>query len=193
MMTLQIPTKVFTIEEYLTLEKKSKVKLEYLNGKIKEMPGGTFTHNKIVARVLAALVNAIDEADKPYEVSSSDTKIQIPKYNHFVYPDAVVICEKPQFYKNRKDIIVNPLLVVEVLSPSTEKHDRSAKFLEYRTLPSFKEYVLVSQQEILVNSFYQEEPKLWREIEAEGINSSIHLKSIDCHISLQKIYKNIKF
>ncbi|TAF82453.1 MAG: Uma2 family endonuclease [Runella slithyformis] len=137
------PELTYSIEDYFELEAQSLEKLEYYNGTIITMPGASYVHNRIATNVLTLLNIALQSTN--YEANNSDTKIHIPKLASFVYPDAVVICEKPEFYKNRADIITNPLLVVEVVSPSTEDYDRGEKFYLYRTLPSFKQYVVVHQ------------------------------------------------
>lgn len=193
MVSTLIEEKIYTPEEYLAIEEVSSAKHQYLNGKIIEMSGGTANHNLIAANIITALNIALEEKSIQHLVYTSDMKIQIPKLNHFVYPDAVVVCEKPVFYNNRKDVIINPLLIVEVLSPSSEEKDRNLKFFEYRTLPSFKEYVLVSQEKALVSTFYQEKTKTWVETEAEGTDNSIYLSSIDCHISLKRVFKGVEF
>jgi len=135
----------------------------------------------------------LDEKDKTYFVLSSDTKIQIPEYNHFIYPDAVVVCEKIELYPGNPKAIVNPLLIVEVLSPSTQAYDREGKFLRYKTLPSFKEYVLVRQDKPAVNAIFREKPTVWLDTFAEGLDSLISLKSIGCELSLENIYKGVNF
>jgi len=185
--------KKYTVEEYLVLDSKSESKLEFFDGKIIEMPGGTTLHNQIAARIIAALVNLLDQVEKEYIVYSSDMKIHIPAFNHFVYPDAVVVCEKPEFWEGRKDVIINPVLVVEILSPSTEQYDRGSKFFEYRTLPSFKEYLLVSQEIPRITSFYREKVDTWKETEAEGIEARLPIRSLDCELSLEQIFKKIRF
>lgn len=120
-------------------------------------------------------------------------KIQIEKENRFVYPDAVVICEEPEYYKDRKDIIVNPILIVEVLSPETEENDRNGKFDSYRHLSTFKEYVLVSQNRIEAATFLREEKDLWRTTDFENIKDTIPLKSIGIEIQMEDIFDGIEF
>ena len=188
-----IKEKTITLKEYFKLDKASSKKYEYLNGKLHKIPGGTFIHNKIALRIGAQLLFALDNKEKEYHVFNSDMKIQIPEFNHFVYPDAVVVCETIKLYKNRKDIIVNPLLIVEVLSDSTKENDRGTEFLEYKTLPSFKEYVLVHQHFARVETFYRIKPKTWKEEVVKGLNSSIHLNTLDINISLANLYKGVKF
>lgn len=184
---------VFTIKEYLQLEDSSEVKHEFHDGKIIEMSGGTAVHNEIALKIAAALLWALEDKTTTYKVYNSDMKIQIPEFNHFVYPDAVVICEKPDFYEGRKDIITNALLVVEVASLSTEEYDRGLKFYKYKTLPTFKEYVLVSQDKVWISSFFRKKPDTWVEAIEEQMENTIHLKSIDVHLSLQKVFGGVDF
>lgn len=183
--------KIYTVEEYFALEEQSVEKLEFCQGKIIAMSGGTTIHNAIAARILAMLVLAIDEEDKPFWVYNSDMKIQIPSQYRFVYPDAVVVSMEPEYYQNRKDTIVNPLLVVEVLSPSTHKHDRESKFLAYRTLPFFREYVLIDQDRAMVTTLYRNDAGHWEDMDVTGLDQSVRLRSIDAEIPLSRIYKNI--
>lgn len=184
---------LLNLSEYLNQEEKSETKHEYFNGKVVEMPGETSYHNLIAARMITALTNAVDKKKQTYYVLSSDMKIYIPAFNAVVYPDAVVICEEMKYYEERNDVIINPLLVVEVLSPSTEAYDRSSKFLKYRTLPSFREYVVVRQDKPQITTFYREKPGIWHEGEAEGIDQEVYLASIDHNITLKKIYKGVTF
>ena len=122
-----------TIEEYLQMEERSGMKHSYIKGQIIPMPGGTLKHNRISHNIAVAIEIAIRQQTLPFIVSNSDTKIWIPTIEAFYYPDAVVICEVPEFYKSRKDVIINPLLIVEVASPSTETYDRGGKFFDYAT------------------------------------------------------------
>ncbi len=184
--------KRFTIEEYLDLESKSLEKHEFHNGKIIKMAGASFNHNKIVGNIITALNIALDERTE-CSVLPSDIKIHIPRIRRFVYPDAVVICEEPAFYEGRKDTILNPLLIVEVLSDSTDDYDKEGKFLKYSMIPSFREYVLVAQDEPFVTSFYKKEGETWEKKNAEDISQSIHLQSLNIETALAKIYKGISF
>jgi len=185
--------KVYSVDEYFALDEQSKEKLEYRNGKIKVMSGGTAKHSEIAARIIAILVNTLDQSDIKYRVYTSDTKIQIPSYSTFVYPDAVVVSLEPEFYQDRKDIITNPLLVVEVLSPSTQNYDRDGKFLAYRTIPSFQEYLLIDQDRPQVTTFYRNEARHWEDNDIMGLDKTVTLRSVDCEIPLSRIYKNIDF
>ena len=183
--------KTYTEEEYLAMEERSQEKHEYYNGKINTMPGGTLNHNLIAANIMLAIKLALRQINKKCLVLGSDMKIHITEESLFVYPDAVVICEQPIFYKNRKDVIVNPLLIVEVLSNSTKAYDRGVKFDHYRTLPSFQEYVLLSQDNPRASVYHRESVDTWRIINIkEGF---ITLQSIGCQINLDDIYEDIIF
>lgn len=189
MVALLSPETTYSIEEYFELEAQSLEKLEYFDGKITKMPGASYVHNRIATNVLIALGNALQ--DSQFEVNNSDTKIHIPGIESFVYPDAVVICEKPLFYQGRVDTILNPLLIVEVLSPSTEEYDRGEKFYLYRSLASFKEYVVVHQKHALVSAYFRLNEKDWRTEDAANLSETIHLQSINVTLKLSDIYRGI--
>jgi Uma2 family endonuclease len=183
--------KRYTIEEYLDLEAQSEEKNEFLNGKIITMPGGTVNHSLIATNITTALNIALDETE--HIVLNSDIKIHIPRFRHFVYPDAVVICKAIEYYENRRDIILNPILIVEVLSSSTEDYDKNSKFIKYRTIPSFKEYVLVSQDEPFITSFFHKDEKTWIEENVDDLTKGIFLPSLNIELPLAKVYKGVKF
>ncbi len=177
-----------TIEEYLEMEERSGIKHTYIKGQIIPMPGGTLKHNRISLNIAYAIERAIRQQSLPYIVSNSDTKIWIPAIEAFYYPDAVVIFEIPEFYKGRKDIILNPLLIVEVSSPSTEAHDRDSKFFDYATLPSFVEYLILQQNNHLAQRSNRIGSDNWQLRNVEGIDQEIELKSIGCTITMRDIY-----
>jgi Uma2 family endonuclease len=191
--TADASQQLFSVQEYLALEEKAAYKHEFFNGKIKQMPGASYQHNVIATNLTTHINNLLEEKTAPFIVCNSDMKIYLPRYRHFVYPDAVVIFERPVFYENRKDIILNPVVIVEVLSSSTEDYDKGTKFLKYKSLASFKEYVLVEQDMPEVTCFYRQAEKVWEEAWADQLEQKIHLKSLDIHLSLSRIYKNIEF
>jgi Uma2 family endonuclease len=197
-LTEDIPTtfsfdKTYSIEEYLEIEDTSIEKHEFYNGKIKKMAGAKPAHNIIAANIIAQLVNVTENKELEYFVLNSDSKIRIERFNSFVYPDAVVVCEAIEMYPGSTTVIMNPLLIVEVLSPSTEEHDRTTKFFEYQQIPSFKEYLRIDQKIPFVIASFKAAEHTWQNTEAKGLESSIYLKSIDCTIDLKKIYRGIKF
>jgi Uma2 family endonuclease len=185
--------KLYTFEEYLRREEKAVEKHQFYNGKIIKMAGGTYNHSKISANVLTALRVAVRPFLKKFSVHTSDLKIYIEPSDIGVYPDALVICEEPIFWKNRLDVIVNPLLIVEVLSPSTQSYDRLGKFDLYKTLPSFQEYVLINADKHSVETRFREEPDLWRIKTEETVTNSVILRSLGVSISMADIYEDIIF
>ena len=181
-----------SIEKYLDKESLSVEKHEYYNGKVKKMPGSSYNHNKIAANIIIALGQTFEINRLSFEVISSDQKVFIPKLNQILYPDALVVYQKPEFWNGRKDVLLNPILIVEVLSPSTEKYDRQDKFMSYKNIPTFMEYVMVRQDTVEVETWYREETHLWRETTVSE-TGDIKLSSIGISISLDKIYRNIEF
>jgi Uma2 family endonuclease len=181
------------IERYLDRESKSDKKHEFLNGKIRKMPGSSYNHNKIAANFIISIGQLINEKKLPFEVISSDQKIYIPQLHQILYPDALVVYQKPEFWNQRKDVLLNPILIVEILSPSTEAYDRTTKFMSYKHIPSFKEYVMVNQDKKGIETWYREEEHLWRETVYLEEDASLELKSVGLNIDIEKIYRNIEF
>lgn len=183
----------YTLGEFLEKEARSKYKHSYLNGKIEKMAGAKGPHNIIAANIVTRLNVAIEQANLDYTVFSSDQLIYMPNLNYGYYPDALVICETPKYWDDNESLLVNPILIIEVLSRSTQKKDRTDKFYDYKTLDSFKEYVLISQDKYSVETRFREEPDLWREKTFTAPNEEIVLRSIGCSISMKGIYKKIIF
>ncbi|MFN0216755.1 MAG: Uma2 family endonuclease [Saprospiraceae bacterium] len=180
--------RLMTIEEYLEMEERSRTKHQFIKGQVFDMPGGTLKHNIISSNILTAINIAVRQNAQSFIVSNSDTKVWVPAIESFYYPDAVVICEVPEYYAGRKDVIINPLLIVEVTSPSTVDFDRSGKFLDYSTLPSFKEYLILQQDHHFAWLSNRVESDLWQLRTVEGLDQDIELKSIGCSISMRDIY-----
>ncbi|MCF8246024.1 MAG: Uma2 family endonuclease [Saprospiraceae bacterium] len=190
MVDTSIRQKRYSLDEYFALEEKAEEKHEYHNGKIITMAGGSTSHSKIAVNITRALDNWIKAQKLPLIVLNSDTKIRIQDFNRNFYPDALVVCEKVNYWNGRTDIITNPVLIFEVLSESTEHYDREDKFRMYRTLPSFKEYVLVNQFKPLVNDYFLQDEKegLWKISSADSLEAKIVLPSIGFELSLADIY-----
>jgi len=180
--------KVYTIEEYLALEDKAEHKSEYYNGIVWAMSGGSLNHSVIANNTTGTIRSDLKEKRKNCRVTNSDMKVKVEKSNSIFYPDGMVICGKPEYGENRTDMVKNPILIIEVLSPSTENFDRGKKFQKYRTIPSFKEYVLISQKQAKVEVWYKEEVDLWRISHAYGLEGVVEFRSIDCEIFLADIY-----
>ena len=187
------PIKVYTLQDYLARETQSPQKNEFYNGQILPMPGSKFKHNEISANMISLVKWAIKPLPQKFRVITSDQKIYIEAENIAVYPDVLVICEAPQYWNQREDLITNPLLIVEVLSRSTRKYDRGDKFMLYQLLPSFKEYVLIEQNKPSVESWFQQSDKTWNKLIVNGLENTIPLRTLGVSIALEDIYENIVF
>lgn len=184
--------KFYTLQEYLRKEEEALSKSEFYNGKIIPMAGAKSKHNLIAGNILSALKIKVKALATKYITLNSDQKIFIPNKEVAVYPDALVISEKPEYFNGRKDLITNPLLIVEVLSKSTRGYDMGEKFIHYRTIPSFKEYVLIEQDETKVEVWYRLKENTW-EIQAFiGEDAEIQLRSIGVTVSMPDIYEDIE-
>lgn len=181
------------IEKYLDREKKSDIKHEFLNGKIRKRSGSSFYHNQITVQISSAILSELENNNKPFRVLSSDQKIYIPQLHQILYPDALVVYQKPEFWNQRKDVLLNPILIVEILSPSTEAYDRTTKFMSYKHISSIKEYVMVIQDKKGIETWYREEEHLWRVSVYHEEETSLELKSVGINIDIEKIYRNIEF
>ena len=188
------PTKqprLYTLAEYLRREARSIHKHEYHNGEIIPMASAKLSHNIIASNIITALNNAIDKAGKEYLVLGSDQKVYFEAQNVCVYADVLVVCEKIETYDDGQMLLTNPILVVEVLSRSTRKFDQNGKFDLYKTLPSFREYVLVEQTKVGIETRFRVQPNLWREPQADDPAAEIWLESLGLSISAKDVYKRV--
>ncbi|MEY4903836.1 MAG: hypothetical protein RLZZ292_1651, partial [Bacteroidota bacterium] len=167
----------YSVEEYLDVELQEGERYQYFDGEIIKMPGGTLRHNTIIKNLIFGLETFLDEQEDKY-LFGSDQKIYLPKYNFYLYPDAIVVSDTP-VVSEKGHAILNPVLIVEVLSKSTADNDKGQKFMEYQSIDTFKEYVLVRQDVPEVTTFFREAPDLWRSSETEGLENSVFLKSLN--------------
>lgn len=188
---LKIRPTYYSLEEYLQIEEVAEERHEYIDGQIIPKPMARAPHNEIATNLIAALKIAVKTLDKKYRIYSSNQKIYLPSLNIGLYPDAVVVCEKPEFWDDNKILLINPLAISEVLSKSTGKYDQGGKFLDYQPLDSFKEYVILDQDKCQVQVFYREEPDLWRKRSFSDLDAQIELKSIGCVVELRDIYEDV--
>jgi Uma2 family endonuclease len=193
--TLRLERKyrTYTLEEFLRKEAKSLDKHEFINGKIVKMPYAKGPHNIITISVASEIRFALKTSETIYHVFGSDQMVYFPSLQSGVYADALAVCEKAKYWDDNELLLINPLLVVEVLSKSTSAYDRAGKFDKYKTLESFKEYVLVAQDKCYVEVWYQLKKGFWQESIYEDINEKVHFQSIDIQIDMKEIYRNIEF
>ena len=183
----------YTLAEYLRREERSEELHEYYDGIITKLPKAQGPHNIISSNMTVELVVASRAANKDYYVLAGQQLVYLPKLNTSLYPDVVVVCDTPQYFDNNEVLLINPILIIEVLSKSTGKYDRTDKFDRYKTLDSFKEYVLIDQKRCFVETRFREEPDLWREKKYTELTDSVYFKSVDCHIDMSMIYRKIEF
>ena len=184
--------KYITLEAYFKAEEKSLTKNEYHDGIIIPMAGAKLKHNRLAQQAAIIIGHFSYENDFDWIISNSDTKIRVEDFNRVFYPDAVVVCSPPHYYKGREDTITNPLVIVEVLSPSSKKFDKGEKFDMYRSLPSFKEYVLVSQELRQVVVWTKQNEGTWLEKDYIGEEAVAILHSLDgCPLPLKRLYRGL--
>lgn len=189
-MLVQSESKTYTLDEYRALEEKAEFKSEYDDGEILPMSGGTIIdHNRIVRNFVSILDTAFKQ--KPYEVFMSDLRVWIPQHGKATYPDVLVIAGDPVFNDNRSDEIINPCFIVEVLSKSTEGYDRGDKFLYYRSIPEFKEYLLVSQGEYFIEHYRKTGEGQWLLQEYRGSEKEISLESLGVSLVVKDVYEGV--
>jgi Uma2 family endonuclease len=183
--------KYLTPEEYLAMEETAEYKSEYYRGEIFAFAGGSANHNRISGNIYSKFITSLAEGKcEPY---ISDMKVWIKEKELFAYPDIIVVCGEPEFYPDRDDTIMNPLVIIEVLSDSTKNYDRIEKFEFYRTLPTFQEYILVDQYKIHIEHFYQESKGKWIFTEYNHIDDVLNFEKIDLKMSLKDIYYRVEF
>ncbi|MBL7092682.1 Uma2 family endonuclease [candidate division KSB1 bacterium] len=187
----QLEKKYYTPEEYLELEETAEYKSEYYQGEIFAMSGATANHNFISGNLLTGLNNA-QKTHKCFSFTN-DMRLWINAKNLFTYPDFMIVCGKLEYYTNRKDTITNPLIIIEVLSDSTKNYDRGEKFVFYRSIPTFQEYIIIDQYSVYIEHFFIETKKQWLLIEYNDINSILKFSKIDFQIPLKDVYNLIEF
>ncbi len=188
-MALRALQRSFTPEEYLMLERSATTKSEYIGGQIYAMAGASHKHVLIEGNVIRELGNRL--RGRPCEVHTSNMRVRVRRTGLYTYPDVTVVCGKPEFDDAKFDTLLNPTVLIEVLSPSTEAYDRGEKFVQYRRLPSLQEYVLISQDQTRVE-YFRRQGELWILSELNTPDSVLRLESIDCAVPLREIYDRVE-
>ena len=184
-----LPIARFTPEQYLEMERRALVKSEYYHGEIFAMAGASWAHSVVVSN-FNGLCNAQIQ-DGPCQAVTNDLRVQVGAA--YYYPDVVVICGSPEFTDSHTDTALNPTVIVEVLSPSTEAYDRGLKFVEYRRISSLREYVLIAQDEMRVEWYTRHDENHWLLSEFSRPEDVLRLTSIGCAIPLAALYRNVPF
>jgi Uma2 family endonuclease len=181
----------YSPEEYLRLERMSKDKHEYHNGRIYAMAGGSPNHVRIATHVTGMLY--VQLRSSGCDVFNSDQRVQVKATGLYTYPHVTVVCGEPQYDDLAPDNLLNPALLVEVVSTSTEAYDRGDKFSMYRTIPAFREYVLIAQDEPWIDSYFKGEDGEWRLTSVEGLDAALILRAITCTLMLREVYEGVVF
>lgn len=190
-MTAPQPVSRFTPEEYLRHERDALEKHEYYHGEVFAMAGGTFEHSRTIANLIGELGNRL--AGGPCGVQDSNLRVRVPRTTLYTYPDASVVCDDPVFdpLDAGRQTLMNPTLLVEVLSPSTESWDRGGKFDNYRQIETLREYVLVSWEAARAETFLRQEGGTWIYSAALGLDAVAKLNSIGVELPLAQVYRGV--
>ena len=186
-----ITVKHYTVEEYFDLERTRDGKSEYYRGEIFAMSGGSEAHSLIGANCIRELGNALKS--RPCRVYTSDMRVKCPT-GLYTYPDASIVCGKPELLGNRYDTLLNPLVIFEVLSESTEAYDRGKKFEHYASIPSLRDYVLIPQDRAIIQRFSRESDVApWMVTIVNGLEATLELPSAEVSVLLREIYAKVEF
>jgi len=181
-----VPKYYLSPEEYLALERAAEFKSEYLDGVVYALAGASKRHNLIVANIIITLGGQLK--GRPCRVYPSDLKVRVPNSKGLFYPDVSVVCGDDEFADDEQDVILNPTLIVEVSSESTAAFDRGKKFLSYQQIGSLQEYLLISQDETLVEGYARQGNDTWLYTKVTGLEGSLTLPSVNCELALKDVY-----
>ncbi|MEI6428309.1 MAG: Uma2 family endonuclease [Pseudanabaena sp. ELA607] len=179
----------YTVAEYFDLELPADTRHEYRHGKIIPMTGGTPAHNEIISNLIVLLKLALKK--QPYGVFASDQRLWIPERQIYTYPDVMVIARPLELQAGRKDTVTNPVLIAEVLSPSTAAYDRGEKFASYRTIPTLKEYLLIDQERPHLEQYVKQSDHAWLFTEYDGLDAQVPLAAVAGKLAFVDLYENL--
>ncbi len=180
-----------TEAEYLAFERASETKHEYIDGHVYAMAGASRQHNLISTNTVATLHFQLRQT--PCETYQGDMRVKVQMGDLYSYPDVTVVCAEPQFADSKQDMLLNPVIVVEVLSPTTEKYDRGKKFRQYRQLDSMQEYLIIEQEKSHIEHYLRQPDNTWLLADAVGLDASLELPSIGCTLKLADVYQKVTF
>jgi Uma2 family endonuclease len=183
------PRPRLTPEQYLAADRAAAQKSEFLSGEVFAMSGASERHNVLVANVIAELRTQLK--GRPCRVYPSDMRVRVPATGLYAYPDVTIACGKPEFDDENQDVLLNPTVIIEVLSKSTEAYDRGEKFAHYRRLPSLKEYVLIAQDRLSVECYTRQSKGEWLLSESRAIGESVSLPAAGCVLQLAEVYDKV--
>jgi Uma2 family endonuclease len=185
------PIAAMTEEEYLAFERASDARHEFLDGRVYAMAGASVDHGRIIQNTSSSLFNQL--GDGPCEAITNDLRVRVSATQLNTYPDIVVVCGEPELTDDRQDTLLNPTVLIEVLSPSTEAYDRGAKWLHYQRIESLREYVLIAQDAPAIEHYVRQGDGSWRYEATIGLGSSVTLPSLGCALALAIVYRRVTF
>lgn len=187
---LAVAEKLYTPEEYLEFEREAEFKHEFIDGEIIAMAGASREHNLIGVNVSGELRSRLK--GKNCEIYANDMRVRMRK-NRYGYPDVVVVCDEPQFADDEFDVLLNPLIVVEILSKSTRFRDKTEKLITYQKMETLRECLLIEQDERRIEHYIKKTPNQWLLYIYESLDEIINLKSVNCKLPVAEIYAQIEF
>lgn len=183
------PEFFLTAQDYLAWERQQETRHEYLDGHVFAMTGASRRHNLLCGNLFAAIHRQL--RGKPCEIYANDMRVKVSESGMYTYPDLAAACGEPRFEDQAIDTLLNPVLIVEVLSDSTERYDRGVKFTHYRSLPSLREYLLVAQTECRVEQYARQPGNHWLLTEYQDLDACIDLESLGCRLILSEVYERV--
>jgi Uma2 family endonuclease len=190
MMASTVQTRL-TAQQYLEIERRAEYKSEFLNGEMFAMSGASRAHNLIATNVTRELSGQL--RGRPCETYAGDMRVKVSETGLYTYPDVLVVCGEAEFEDAHVDTLLNPTVIVEVLSPSTEAYDRGEKFAQFRNLASLREYVLIAQDRPRIERFRRSEGHDWLFSSVDGLEETAHLTAIGCDLALADVYERVQF
>lgn len=184
------PKTLLTPEQYLEIERAAEYKSEYYGGEMFAMAGAREAHNLVVTNAVRELANQL--RPKPCRVYSNDMRVRVRTTNLYTYPDVVAVCGDPQFLDEQRDTLLNPVLLVEVLPPSTEAYDRGRKFDHYKTLDSLRDYLLIATDRLHADLYTRQPDGRWLLTSASRLEDSLTLDSVDARLLMADIYEKVE-
>lgn len=185
------PKHRYTLNEYFELERTSEIRYEYWNGEVFAMSGAQPNHNRISVNLIGELHTQLKT--RTCQVFGSDQRVKVEIGSPYLYPDVSVACPKPEFEPISGLLaLINPNMIVEILSPTTAEDDKKAKFLQYQTIPTFQEYLLIEPDEVNITHYIKQADGTWLPTEITDVSATLHLDSIGCTLALQEIYRQVE-
>jgi Uma2 family endonuclease len=186
-----VPRARLTPEQYLAIERKAAHKSEYFNGEMFAMAGASEPHNRIKENLVIEIGSRLKGSG--CHSYSSDMRVKVSRTGLYTYPDLVIVCGKPELEDDVRDTLLNPQIIIEVLSDSTERYDRGKKFRHYKQIESFREYVLVAQDEPVIERFVRQQDASWNTTAFEGLGAELALATVPVRVPLVDVYAGVTF